>query len=62
MTDQEVFNTFSSVLESQAKPFYYRLAQAALIATPDDKAKILRTWPEFVLMYGPNTSLYKEAA
>tara|TARA_R100000655_G_scaffold90574_2_gene131163 strand:+ start:35 stop:226 length:192 start_codon:yes stop_codon:yes gene_type:complete len=63
MTSEEVFNTFNSVIETtESSPFFKQLAKAALVATPDDKALIMRTWPEFVLMYGPNTSLYKEAA
>tara|TARA_R100000458_G_scaffold49741_1_gene49493 strand:- start:29 stop:238 length:210 start_codon:yes stop_codon:yes gene_type:complete len=63
MNSQEVFNTFNTVLESsEASPFYKHLAKAALVATPDDKALIMRTWPKFVQNFGPGTTLYKEAA
>ena len=63
MTSQEVFNTFNSVIESSdSSPFLKQLAKAALIATPDDKALIMRTWPKVVQNFGPGSSLYKEAA
>ena len=63
MTSQEVFNTFNSVIESaDSSPFLKQIAKAALVATPDDKALILRTWPKFVQNFGPGTTLYKEAA
>jgi len=61
MTSQEVFNTFNTVIESaEASPFLRHIAKAALVATPDDKALIMRTWPKFVQNYGPGSSLYKE--
>ena len=63
MTSQEVFNTFNTVIEStDSSPFFKQLAKAALVATPDDKALIMRTWPKFVQNFGPGTTLYKEAA
>tara|TARA_R100000458_G_C8243377_1_gene221861 strand:+ start:549 stop:740 length:192 start_codon:yes stop_codon:yes gene_type:complete len=63
MTSEEVFNTFNSVLETaDSTPFLKQLAKAALIATPDDKALIMRTWPKFVQNYGPVSTFYKEAA
>ena len=63
MTSEEVFNTFNSVLETaDSTPFLKQLAKAALIATPDDKALIMRTWPKFVQNYGPGSTFYKEAA
>lgn len=63
MNSKEVFNTFTTVIESpDSTPFFKQLAKAALIATPDDKALIMRNWPKFVQNYGPGSSLYKEAA
>ena len=63
MTSQEVFNTFNSVIESaEATPFLRHLAKAALVATPEDKALIMRTWPKFVQNFGPGGCFYKEAA
>ena len=63
MTSEEVFNTFNTVIETtESSPFFKQLAKAALGATPDDKALIMRTWPKFVQNYGPGSSLYKEAA
>ena len=63
MTSQEVFNTFNSVIESSdSSPFLKQLAKAALIATPDDKALIMRTRPQVVQSYGPGGCFYKEAA
>ena len=63
MTSEEVFNTFNSVLETaDSTPFFKQLAKAALVATPDDKELIMRTWPKFVQNYGPGSSFYKEAA
>jgi hypothetical protein len=63
MTSEEVFNTFNTVIETtESSPFFKQLAKAALVATPDDKALIMRNWPKFVQNYGPGTSLYKEAA
>ena len=41
MTDKEIFNTFASVIDSpSASPFLKRLAQAGLVAMPQDKALI----------------------
>jgi hypothetical protein len=52
-----------AVIESSdSSPFLKQLAKAALIATPDDKALIMRTWPKVVQNFGPGSSLYKEAA
>ena len=63
MTSQEVFNTFNTVIEStDSSPFFKQLAKAALVATPDDKALIMRTWPQVVQSYGPGGCFYKEAA
>ena len=63
MTSQEVFNTFNSVIESSdSSQFLKQIAKAALVATPDDKALIMRTWPKVVQNFGPGSSLYKEAA
>lgn len=45
---QKIFNTFASVIDSpDASPFAKRLAQAGLVATPDDKILIIKTWPLF---------------
>jgi hypothetical protein len=56
MTDKEIFNTFASVIDSpSASPFLKRLAQAGLVAMPDDKTLILRTWPRIYMQYGPHT-------
>jgi len=38
------------------------MAKAALVATPEDKALIMRTWPKFVQNFGPGGCFYKEAA
>ena len=63
MTSQEVFNIFNTVIESaDASPFLRHIAKAALVATPEDKALIMRTWPKVVQNFGPGSSLYKEAA
>ena len=63
MTSEEVFNTFNTVLETaESSPFLKQLAKAALVATPDDKALIMRSWPKLVQNYGPGSSFYKEAA
>ena len=37
-----------------------RLAGAALLADPDNKAKIFKTWPEIINTYGPNSALYEK--
>ena len=61
MTNQEIFNTFASVIDcSGASPFFKRIAQAGLVANPDDKALILKTWPEIYLHYGPYSALHKK--
>ncbi len=48
MTDKEIFNTFASV-------------QAGLVAMPQDKALILKTWPRLFMQYGPHTKGYKDS-
>ena len=53
MTDKEIFNTFASVIDCpSASPFLKRLAQAGLVAMPQDKALILKTWPRLMMQYG----------
>ena len=60
MTDKEIFNTFASVIDSPtASPFLKRLAQAGLVAMPDDKTLILRTWPRIYMQYGPHSEEYR---
>jgi len=60
MTDKEIFNTFASVIDSpSASPFLKRLAQAGLVAMPEDKALILKSWPRLFMQYGPHTKGYK---
>jgi len=60
MTDKEIFNTFASVVDSPtASPFLKRLAQAGLVAMPDDKTLILRTWPRIYMQYGPHSEGYR---
>ena len=60
MTDKEIFNTFASVIDSPtASPFLKRLAQAGLVAMPDDKTLILRTWPRIYMQYGPHSEGYR---
>ena len=61
MTNQEIFNTFASVIDcSGASPFFKRIAQAGLVAKPEDKQLILKTWPEIYLHYGPYSALHKK--
>ena len=60
MTDKEIFNTFASVIDSPtSSPFLKRLAQAGLVAMPDDKTLILRTWPRIYMQYGPHSEGYR---
>tara|TARA_Y100001980_G_C14401932_1_gene197941 strand:- start:407 stop:691 length:285 start_codon:yes stop_codon:yes gene_type:complete len=60
MTDKEIFNTFATVVDSPtASPFLKRLAQAGLVAMPDDKTLILRTWPRIYMQYGPHSEEYR---
>ena len=62
MTDKEIFNTFASVIDSpDASPFLKRLAQAGLVAIPQDKALILKTWPRLIMQYGPHTKKYTDS-
>ena len=62
MTDKEIFNTFASVIDSpDASPFLKRLAQAGLVAMPQDKALILKTWPRIMMQYGPHTKRYTDS-
>ena len=62
MTDKEIFNTFASVIDCpRASAFLKRLAQAGLVAMPEDKALILKTWPRLFMQYGPHTKGYKNA-
>ena len=62
MTDKEIFNTFASVIDCpSASPFLKRLAQAGLVAMPQDKALILKTWPRIMMQYGPHTRRYSDS-
>ena len=62
MTDKEIFNTFASVIDSpDASPFLKRIAQAGLVAMPQDKALILKTWPHIMMRYGPHTKRYSDS-
>ena len=57
MTQEDIFYTFETAIE-YADAFHRRLAQAGLMADPENKALILKTWPIFISCYGPNTTLY----
>ena len=60
MTDKEIFNTFASVIDApESSPFLKRIAQAGLVAMPEDKAIILKSWPYIFMQYGPHTKKYR---
>lgn len=62
MTDKQIFNTFASVIDCpSASPFFKKLAQAGLVAMPEDKAMILKTWPRLMMNYGPHSTRYTDS-
>lgn len=40
--------------------FYRELAKAAIVADPDNKARIFAAFPDLEILYGPNGGLYSE--
>ena len=61
MTDKEIFNTFASVIDApEASPFLKRIAQAGLVAMPEDKAIILKSWPYIFKLIGKMSNHFKD--
>ena len=58
MNQSEIFRTLQTA-SKYGGGFMQLLARAAIVADPDNKAKILKTWPEIINTYGPNSALYK---
>lgn len=52
MTQTEVIQMFH-IAQVHGGSFISKLADAGLVADPDNVAKILRTWPELQGKYGP---------
>ena len=59
MNQDEIFWTLQTAVK-HGGGFMSRLAGAALLADPDNKAKIFKTWPEIINTYGPNSALYEK--
>ena len=57
MTDDELFNTLQTAIQ-HGGIFYRKIAEAALVADPENKALILKNWPRLISHYGVNSTLY----
>lgn len=44
-----------------AGSFYKALANAGLLADPQNRARLFKAWPELTASYGPGTSFYEAA-
>ena len=59
MTHSEVIRTFRAC-QVHGGSFERQIATAGLLATPENVAKILRTWPEIESIYGPGSKFYEK--
>ena len=59
MTQNEVILTFRAC-QVHGGSFERQIATAGLLATPENVAKILRTWPEIESIYGPGSKFYEK--
>ena len=59
MTQDEIFWTLQTAIK-HGGGFMRRLAEAALIADADNKAKIFETWPSLISVYGPSSLFYEK--
>ena len=59
MTQNEVILTFRAC-QVHGGSFERQIATAGLLATPENIAKILRTWPEIESIYGPGSKFYEK--
>ena len=50
---------FKFIGSPESSPFLKRIAQAGLVAMPEDKAIILKSWPYIFMQYGPHTKGYR---
>jgi hypothetical protein len=40
--------------------FYRRLAEATLLADPDNRNRVFEAFPEIIQTYGPHTAFYRQ--
>lgn len=57
MTHTEQVRTFRCAIHN-AGSFYAALAEAGLYADPANRTRLFTYFPELVVKYGPNSSLY----
>ena len=58
MTDDEVLNTFKTAAHC-GSGFEQQIGRAGILASADNKALILRTWPQIYQQFGPGSALHK---
>ena len=59
MTQNQVIRTFRAC-QVHGGSFERQLATAGLLATPENVALILRTWPQLEAVYGPGSKFYEQ--
>jgi len=59
MTQNEIIQTFRAC-QVHGGSFERQIATAGLLATPENVAKILRTWPAIESVYGPGSKFFEK--
>lgn len=59
MTDSQVHHTVKTAAHFGGS-FISKLANAALIADPRNRSRVLDAFPEIIAMYGPGSAFYTE--
>ena len=59
MTNDEVLNTFKTAAHC-GSGFEQHIGKAGILASADNKALILRTWPQMYQQFGPGSALHKK--
>ena len=57
MTDSQTFQTFQTAIR-HGGGFMAKLAEAGLVADPDNRRKLLEAFPQLEQCFGPQTMLH----
>jgi len=58
MTDQQTFQTLQTAIR-HGGGFMAKLAEAGLVADPDNRRRLLEAFPQLEHCFGPRTMLYQ---
>jgi hypothetical protein len=59
MSNNDIYWTLQTTIE-YGGGFYRRLAEATLLADPNNRSRVLDAFPEIMQIYGPQTHFHKQ--